>query len=522
MTEAFLPQPDNEVEGGSLPEDPSVDPVVFRVRFDKKTKRFSMRLSDDECSGFSDLIREISDVPEDSRQEFIDAALDFLGSRFDAFIRGFREIDRLSLDEVDARMQQLYIILGEAPEGEMTDWCIAKISELEEVIFEAFSDGRVNVGDFIGEKIDELKTREEYAASVDAEHDGRLIDLALQTFVLDGDIQMEEIDGEKVYFKEHEGERWLFELAFDIDFGPICIFICSENDPRKFISLPLWSYDDADEGLNDYSLTYIVDNDEFGKVTDMANRNYELEQANQERLTSYDLPHDDPIQYLRVYPKRYDPTLAETLHSSSVLAYTLQSRYPNLEVEPPIFANSPEDRMEDSIRAAYEDGVRYFYLDIYSHGSPTGFDSFKDGSENFDVHIGLTELSAEFPDAHFHIDTIACFGAGLRDEFLAEFKAGSIPEESVSLFLQTKPEMPNILGLTSLAIAPDEDIEAYSSYYYLYFIEGLNSGKTFGEAAFYANNKAKETFSLDAEAVIGGNLIAMIDSKEEELPFGFA
>lgn len=210
-----------------------------------------------------------------------------------------------------------------------------------------------------------------------------------------------------------------------------------------------------------------LENGRFADVVALAEQNYEQEQTQRTTLSKFDLPKREPLIYLRLFPRTYDETIATSLHASSMLASVLESKYPKMHRLPTIFSDYPKDDLKRVITEEYEKGVRYFCLDIYSHGSEEKLD-FADGLSAAD----LAEIVKRFPQARFQISTIACYGGGLRKGFLSEFDLDKSLKSNLSVFLQSKPKATNPVARIE-SLLPNksvEDAKDVSTYYHLFLL----------------------------------------------------
>lgn len=239
-----------------------------------------------------------------------------------------------------------------------------------------------------------------------------------------------------------------------------------------------------------------------------ARRTAELETKHADALMAYDFPKEGKIGYLRVFPDTHDKVISATLQSSMLLSAALTHRYgERLDNMQPIFTGSPTSAITGAIDKARAGGKgpAFYCIDLYNHGSP-GEVAFDHGMTARD----LVAIAKRYPDCRFAFTTIACFGGGLREGLLSEFKTELEKDPDlksrVALFTQTKPNVPNYLAAVTTGLSS----HPYSSTsYYLHMVDALYDPKckTFGEAARRADLRTKECLSIDAECVIDGQLI---------------
>ncbi|MBI5152796.1 hypothetical protein HZA39_04630 [Candidatus Peregrinibacteria bacterium] len=290
-----------------------------------------------------------------------------------------------------------------------------------------------------------------------------------------------------------ENEKWIFKVFPETD----SVIIASENNPAMFVVL---QWKDILEKL---------ENNHFDEVAKMAKENFERENSQKERLQAFDLPKDQAISYFRIFPAEHESTISDTLQGSSMLVSTLMSRYPNLQNNPIIFSNNPKKDLADALKTAYDKGTRFFYLDLYNHGSEQEI-LFKTPLTANDI----AEIAHKFPDAKFTISTIACYGGGLRKGFIDLFKKNPDLKTKLAVFLQSKP---NIINLAGIQKGESYQLKAFSTYYYSFLMQALQKGASYGKAAATADEKTKEYTYGDPEALIGGELFVQTFSDTSEL-----
>jgi hypothetical protein len=242
-------------------------------------------------------------------------------------------------------------------------------------------------------------------------------------------------------------------------------------------------------------------------LTKTAEVNYRNEQKNTEQLKTYNLPTKEQSVYLRVFPRKLDPVVRANLQPSVILCSVLRSRYPKMETPPILFTDRPAVELESRIGESYRAGCRFFCLDFYSHGTPDSL-TYKDTL----AADQITVLLKQFPQARFQISTIGCYGGGLRDGFMREFAKHPDLEKRVSVFLQSKPDTPNKGGFLRKERdnADYPDARSYSTYYYLFLTQALLAGKSYGEAAHFADVNSKRYIYTDPEAIIDGRLYSRV------------
>lgn len=412
---------------------------------------------------------------------------------------------QLDLREVNQCLRQLYELGGSYSGTEASQYCSGQIRKIDLLLQETFAAHPKKLKDYLDEKEQEIRA---YGKKL-KEEDQKTLEGLLGPFVLNGYLSSEGEPGKETYYKEFEGERWIFKIMYGDPKYPTSAYVAivSEKNPRMLAvynvqTNTIFKRDDSThtiEGLED-----LITQNRFGDIMKEAKNNYENESQNKTALSRYDLPKDRPIYYLRIFHESWDNAM-ENLQSSMMMSSVLSSRYPNLTVAPILFSDQPAVTLKENIREAYEKGTRSFYFDIQMHGLHHQFISGEDYKPSF-AAPDLLALEQEFPGATFHVSTAACFGAGAREDFLKAFEEGTASKDKFSLFLQTKPTLPTVMGLTGKETS-------FGIYYDMILMQSLLAGKTYGEAVYEADTRAKEIMYLDAEEIIDGQLITMNESK---------
>jgi len=258
-----------------------------------------------------------------------------------------------------------------------------------------------------------------------------------------------------------------------------------------------------------FTLTDFIQLAKKGKLNDKLlkaiSTKYEKTKKQQEKLKRFDLPKDKKISYIRMFPRNYDSTVSSILQFSGLLGSTLKSRYPKMKINPPVYSENFQKDLMRSISRDYEKGIRYFSLDLYFHGTKQGFQNHDNigGSA-----IDIAKIAKAFPDAKFIINTVACHQAGLS-KFTEIAKKSPQLKNRISVFMQTTPEHVNLPAQLNTPVKrlTTEQQPIYSTYYYLFFANALQQGKSYGEAALEADILSRNASYLDAETIIKGELI---------------
>lgn len=429
---------------------------------------------------------------------------DIVTSKVSNFLNIFfnNELDRLkkakqiSLNEFDIRFRQLYKIseridIFDEKLGRKK-LCYMLIRKLENVLFEKLDEQPEILEEYITANIKNLSPIENlpedktYNKAMDS-----LFGILKQRGLVDRAL----VNGVVKYSKIVNGEKWCFELV-----GNNLIAVRSEKNPDLSTIIGFFGM----EGLE-----HKIEAGSFNHIIELATDNYEKDRLPKEKLAAYEMPRDKAIQYLRLIPSQYDETISNTIFGSSLFAYILKNRYPNMRIDSIDFAHYAKKNIRERIKKSYQSGVRLFVLDIYSHGDKENFTFFDaqptlDSADYFNAD-DIMEIAKQFPDAKFQINTIACYGAGIRDKFLYAFKRSKAKKEQFSIFLQSRA---NTINLVATQNNPNMQ-KYFSSYYYLFLMQALLDGKKYGEAVIIADEKAKKIIYVNAESIIDGTLIGL-------------
>jgi len=312
------------------------------------------------------------------------------------------------------------------------------------------------------------------------------------------------------YYTEGRGEVWQVLLAPPIvaERGE-SIFLVSRSAPEKFVA------------VNKKEFISSVEGGDIQGLMDRANHNFDNEKKHTRSLEEFDLPGEEKISYIRVFPKNYDKVISAALHGSAILAGVLERNYPNLEAKPVLFTSDPYEDLVEAIKNEYP-LKKTFFLDFYAHGSETQLVYSRPLNAQ-----DLVKISNEFPQAKFIVSTIACSGGGLKKGLDEEFKKDTDAASRFNVFLQVKPHRLNLVSrdlvLTILKASKSSSLgekpagehsvgEEYSTAYFLSLIKTLNKGGSFGKAVRKADDKSKEHF-LNPDSYLPGT--GWISKKED-------
>jgi len=522
--------PESLPADGSEQVNPVVDPVVEKLSHylqnldelwdlshDEKDKLIPVVVShlEDQLSSFPELYDEdfaneinlwLKALRRLDREESIDMQLRF-GENFEDLLSrmddDFESKSPPTLADFDLYMRQLYHMMGSQESPVLKRFCRKGIEKLDREMREFLHGNLTLIDDYLADRLDPIQPRvpgQRWASS-----DHKLVSVFRNVQGVDRAHPMKDDENQDLnlwsFSFVHDGETWNVEFL-DLE-GEYVTFVSADN-PLK---LATFNYDEIWEDLMN------PDDSRFDRIVSVAEANFESEENERgvRDLEAWDFPLGS-MSYIRVFPQDYDDVVTANLQSSSMMAYEFQQRYPGMEVEPPLFSDDPKVALREVISAAYnrtESPVRFFSLDLYNHGSSDSL-NFKESLTADDI----VDLSREFPEADFHVSTMACFGGGLRPGFERAFKDDPDLSSRISLFTQSKPNMVNYVpGSGTRTEGMEEhgyDFNIYSSFYYLYFMQALREDPlaTYGEAAREADRRTKRTMLTDAEALINGKLVA--------------
>ncbi len=300
--------------------------------------------------------------------------------------------------------------------------------------------------------------------------------------------------GEEFFYtsKHADGKQRRWQVEVYSEGAPIlCFRALGDAEPDLVFAV------DFVEGLNALE----ADTARIDRAADKAVRHFAQEgQAEEQKtLRSYDMPRDRTVAHVRLFPHVYDPLVASSLTTSTLLSCALGKRYKGRFVPGPmVFSDDPENALRSEIQRTLEQnhGVKlHFCVDVFSHGSKEDLIFSKPLTA---AH--LVSIAQEYPQCTFTYNTIACYGGGLMQGIEASATFASDPElrSRIAVFTQSKGDVPNLPAKAAVA-----------TMYYAYFLQALNEGKTYGEAHLHADRAVKKFLPVDAEAVIGGRKFVM-------------
>lgn len=242
--------------------------------------------------------------------------------------------------------------------------------------------------------------------------------------------------------------------------------------------------------------------EKFPDLIEKAIQNHQLEKDGKAMAERYNLPMDQPIAHIRLFRRKLDGVVVDSLLPMSCLASgVLAQKYPSLRTYPILFSEDPNAdlrSMLNAIRADRQKGIKHILIDINSHGMDDHF--------VFDKPMraeDLLSIAREFPEFTFTFNTPACYGGGiekLKDDPKLRFDPAM---KRCAFFMHSKG---NVVNIPSLLGRGGGEINQ------LIFLQTLlkNQGVTYGKAAYEADIKAKKLIPNDASAIIRGQYIGQV------------
>ncbi|MBP9751112.1 MAG: hypothetical protein KBC95_04695, partial [Candidatus Peribacteraceae bacterium] len=232
------------------------------------------------------------------------------------------------------------------------------------------------------------------------------------------------------------------------------------------------------------------------------------------RVAAFDLPRNEPILYTSVFDAT-DPTEENhARHFGSFLGQANGGAYNVVGAGNDTFAATGDllARLEARFDGALAQGIKNHYLYFSVHGSENrvGFD-LPDGGR---ITLEPRELMAlfrqpKYNQCRFTLRMNCCNSGGFRSgEMAAMFRAPG-EEGRISVFIQSKPELPNPIRSTE---PRDVDASAprgrnWDTPYDYYLVHFLSLNMTYGQAHLAADRATKTNFpGVDAGVFRSGVL----------------
>jgi hypothetical protein len=230
------------------------------------------------------------------------------------------------------------------------------------------------------------------------------------------------------------------------------------------------------------------------------------ESADAARVASFDLPRGEPILYTGVYDQT-DPTEENhARHFGSFLGQANGGAYNVVGTGNDTFHATTDllARLEARFDGALAQGIKNHYLYFSVHGDRNEI-GFTDPSGR-QLNIEPRQLMAlfrlpKFRECRFTLRMNCCNSGGFRSGEMAELFRAPGEEGRISVFIQTKPELPNPIRTTdaSRRLPDGSRSRNFDTPYDYYLVHFLNRGMPYGEAHLAADRATKTNFpGLDA------------------------
>lgn len=251
----------------------------------------------------------------------------------------------------------------------------------------------------------------------------------------------------------------------------------------------------TDEGHIFLTLDHIkelIEHEDFQRIIDEIHTTVQNSTKEKKQfLRDFDLPKNEPIQYMRIFQNNDNNIIPGTFLFSQALEQQLETSY-MLNTSQPQITGDPETIIQSTIQTSYP-SQKNFFFDIYAHGSPSQLLFEKPLTADF-----LIKLSKDYPDCKFFISTLGCYGWWLVD-MVKEWK----DLKNLYIFTQAKNYLPN---------TPDR----WSTIYSNTLLKSLHEWKPYGESIYEADKAANEANISDPETFLWGEYIAKQESKKEQ------
>lgn len=307
---------------------------------------------------------------------------------------------------------------------------------------------------------------------------------------------MQEKDGKYFYVSKISGKEQTWEVGLYDQTVPMIWF--RSTDPQKpGLAFSIAFMDEAQLNALDGDLKMIEEQEKKALQT------YEKEHTKEhwDTLTNYDLPKDRPIIYLRVFSKEYDPVASPGIITSSITGSALRQRYgERVIVSPPLFTDDPAQEIRAAMhiyKQRFKDQPLHFITEVSSHGLKDRylFHTPMTANDLYQLHN-----RPEFKNDSFTNGGIMCYGAGMVSglENHPEFQKNTDLQKRWGVFTQTSSDRPGIVTRSTIA-----------SMYHAYFLEALQKGATYGEAAKIADLETQKVVPVNPEAIVNGKVLAL-------------
>lgn len=406
-------------------------------------------------------------------------------------------------EKANSHLQNIYYLMDDIGSSHFMPQCFEICKQaIHEIEKETTGDGEK---EFINKKIEEVEKNEPSETKTDADELGEYL---FDELIKSNPVVLRK-SGNKVLYNQ-QSEKGPSQWGLSLFSRNSAVFRLTGNeDVLKNIPLQ--------------QIGNLIKNGNLDKVLQTAIDDQESLERKKDTIAKFDLPKDQPVSYLQIFPASFESNLgveviASSLHPALMVKNALKQKYGSkFNASPIIFSDDPKSSLVQEISAGYQKGTKNFCIDLFNHGSEDKIE-FRTPFSAKD----LAEIVRNFPDCNFTFGTIACFGGGLREGILEEIKKNPEIKNRINIFLQTKPDVVNRVATTTKNIKiegidrPFRKTEYYATNYSLYFTKALYEGKTFGEAHLYADTETKKNEPLDAEAIINGDLFSILQPATQD------
>ncbi len=220
-------------------------------------------------------------------------------------------------------------------------------------------------------------------------------------------------------------------------------------------------------------------------------------------VRNFDLPRGESILYTGVFDQT-DPT--EENHARNFGSFLGSRGYNMVGGGNDTFAAGRDllGTLESRFDAAYRAGIKNHYLYFSVHGDTTSVGFGIPGGGRIDLEPSqLMNLfkKSKYNDCRFVLRMNCCNSGGFQSGRMAEQFRAAGESGRISVFIQTKPELPNPIRTTdSRTRNPDGSRSRnFDTPYDYYLVHFLNQGMTYGQAHVAADEATKRAWpGLDA------------------------
>lgn len=253
------------------------------------------------------------------------------------------------------------------------------------------------------------------------------------------------------------------------------------------------------------------------------NRQKELEDP--ARIKIFDLPKNEPIGYIGLADGN-DPVFPNNVNDTKYFAEVMSHvGYKMVSNEKDKYSISPETKpqeiIKEQVQAFLKKDIKNIYINLCGHGNNFGVYFTTKNKRSLMLTVDeLLDIFNTFQECNFIVSTDACSGGGYAN-LLKRYEDPTCKKGRITLFVQSKPDATNQEGRLKGTSGVNGAPEIFSTYYYIFLVHHLLSGKTYGEAHLLADQDTKRLIQCDAEVWIsgpkGGISTARLDYKRVSL-----